>query len=178
MCLVLGTVRARFSWRRRTSSCGTRKPARTSIRLAFTRSRDGTAVRQDGRHHGRDRPGDRSDSRARQVPYRAWRRALDYVAGRPRHGGEAPGRVGSSNRRPCRSARQLHGDAVQSRVRHAPRRRTCALHTGGHPQPVDRRSQGCAAAADHNLLRRQYASGQELDCEGRGVSRRDGLHHD
>ena len=44
------------------------------------------------------------------------------VARRRRDGGEVSGSVGAADRRACRSARHLHGHALQPRVRDAPRR--------------------------------------------------------
>ena len=85
------------------------------------------------------------------------------LADRRRGGREASRAVGAADRRARRSARHLHGHALQPRVRDAPRARVRALHAGGHPQPVDRRSEGGAGAADDDLLRRQHAAGHELD---------------
>ena len=57
--------------------------------------------------------------------------------------------------------------------------RARALHAGRHPQPVDRGGEERAPSLPTtHLLRRQHAPGHELDREGRGVARRDGLHHD
>ena len=69
---------------------------------------------------------DRGHPRARQVSRRARRRTLDYRRRRRGDGREVCGAVGAADRRACRSARHLHGHALQSRLRDAARARACA----------------------------------------------------
>ena len=109
---------------------------------------DGAPVRDDGRSHAGNPAGRRRAGGARKVPGRARRRAFDYGADCRGCGSEAPGTVGAAARRSRRPARLVHGNAVQPRVRDAPRAGVRTVHAGWHPQPLDRRGGHGAHAGD------------------------------
>ena len=133
-----GTVRTRSWSRRRTWSCGTRRPETDVHGIGiFTLPRDGVSVRDDGRGDARDPARGVRTGHARQVSVRARRRAFDHRAGRRRARRAAHRSVGAADRRARRSARLVHGHAAQSRVRHAPgaRARTRRRRSGSAACP-------------------------------------------
>ncbi len=107
---------------------------------------DGAAVRRDGAADGRDRARRIRDRAARQVSRCARRRAFDHGAARRRDRCPSCGRLGPADRRARRSARRLHGNAAQPRLRDAPHARVRARDAGRHPQHVYRGSRSGAAA--------------------------------